>query len=246
MCHRIFYSAQTASGAEQGADLPESLIRRPVHNGDELVARQEFREFLVSDPLRREAGQQRRGDQHDPGTRLRQAFVDCPEQRRAKHDVLLTEPNRHIVGQEQVAQLLGRTETVIPSAAEEDVAKVRVGLRYERTADTLEKQTALLESAATHREEWTLEPLTDASIDQRWKAMNKTGYNVTHVSIGTPDGFNEQWILPGEEAVVDVPRGGSIFFSFVRRLSSPTSRTIWVLWTPADGSAQQKFVTTVS
>jgi hypothetical protein len=110
----------------------------------------------------------------------------------------------------------------------------------------LEKQTALLESAATHREEWTLEPLTDASIDQRWKATNKTGYDVMHVSIGTLDGSNEQWILPDEEAVVDVPRGGNIFITFVRRLSSPTSRTIWVFWTPADGSAQQKFVTTIS
>ena len=118
---------------------------------------------------------------------------------------------------------------------------------HERTADLLEKQTALLESAATHCEEWALEPLTDASIDQRWKATNKTGYNVMHVSICTPDGFNEQRIVPDdEEAVVDVPRGGSIFFTFVRRLSSPTNRTIWVLWTPADGSAQQRFVSTIS
>ena len=57
------------------ADLSESLVRRPVHNGDELVARQELREFFISDALRREAGQQRRGDQHDPGTRLRQALI---------------------------------------------------------------------------------------------------------------------------------------------------------------------------
>ena len=117
---------------------------------------------------------------------------------------------------------------------------------HERTADTLEKQTALLGSAATHREEWALEPLTDASVDLRWRATNKTGYDVMHVSIGTPDGFNEQWIKPDVEEAADVPRGGSIFFTFVRRLSSPTSQTIWVLWMPAAGSAQKKFVTTIS
>ena len=136
--------------------------------------------------------------------------------------------------------------TALDAAARSALAAEVAVRHHERTADTLEKQTALLESAATHREEWALEPLTDASIDQRWKATNKTGYDVMHVSIGTPDGFNEQWIMPDEEAVVDVPRAGSIFFTFVRRLSSPTSRTIWVLWTSADGSAQQKFVTTIS
>ena len=61
-----------------------------------------------------------------------------------------------------------------------------------------------------------------------------------HVSIGTPDGFNEQWIKPDVEEAADVPRGESIFFTFIRRLSSPPSRTIWVIWTPADGSAQKK------
>ena len=131
-------------------------------------------------------------------------------------------------------------------AAARSASAAEVAVRHhERTADTLEKQTALLESAATHREEWALEALTDASIDQRWKATNKTGDDVTHVSIGTPDGFNEQWIKPDTEETDDVPRGGSIFFTFIRRLSSPTSRTIWVNWTPADGSAQKKFVKTI-
>ena len=67
-----------------------------------------------------------------------------------------------------------------------------------------------------------------------------------HVPIGTPDGFNELWIMSDEEAAVDVPCGGSIFFTFIRRLSAPTSRTTWVLGTPADGSAQKKFVTIIS
>ena len=131
-------------------------------------------------------------------------------------------------------------------AATRSASAAEVAVRHhERTADTLEKQTALLESAAMNHEEWALEALTDASIDQRWKVTNKTGYDVMHVSIGTPDGVNEQWIKPDEEETADVPRGGSIFFTFIRRLSSPTSRTIWVVWTPADGSAQKKFVKTI-
>lgn len=102
-----------------------------------------------------------------------------------------------------------RTATRSASAAEVAVR------HHERTADTLERQTALLESAATHREDWALEALTDASIDQQWKATNKTGDDVMHVSIGTPDGFNEQWIRLDAEEAVDVPRGGSIFFTFI-------------------------------
>ena len=58
------------------------------------------------------------------------------------------------------------------------------------------------------------------------EATNKIGNDVMHVPIGTPDSFNEQWIMPNEKAVVDVTRCGSIFFAFVRRLSSPMSRTI--------------------
>lgn len=39
VCHRIFCNAQAASRAQQGADLSESLVRRSVHNRDELTAR---------------------------------------------------------------------------------------------------------------------------------------------------------------------------------------------------------------
>ena len=116
---------------------------------------------------------------------------------------------------------------------------------HERTADTLERQTALLESAALLREDWVLEAVTDSNSDQRWKATNTTGYDVMHVSIGTPDGFNEQWIKPEVDEPVDVARGESVFFTFIRHLSSPSSRTIWLFCTPADGSSQKQFVRTI-
>jgi len=39
VCHRIFCSTEAGSRAEQGADFPESFVRRLVHNGDWSCAR---------------------------------------------------------------------------------------------------------------------------------------------------------------------------------------------------------------
>lgn len=115
----------------------------------------------------------------------------------------------------------------------------------ERTADALERQTDLLESAATIPDDWILETHSNSPGDQRWQATNNTGYDVRNVSIGTPEGYNERWIKPERDGPIDVARGESIYFTFIRRVSSPASRTIWILWTPADGSPQKKFVRTI-
>src|SRR5690242_13769576 len=93
VCHRVFCSTEAASRAEQGADFAESFVRRLVHNGDELVTRQECRKLFVGDALSLETAQQRRGHQYDPDSRLRQTPVDFAEQRRAEGDVLLAEPD---------------------------------------------------------------------------------------------------------------------------------------------------------
>jgi hypothetical protein len=39
VCHRLIFSVQAASRAEQGADFAESFIRRAVHDGNEQVTR---------------------------------------------------------------------------------------------------------------------------------------------------------------------------------------------------------------
>jgi hypothetical protein len=39
VCHRFFYSAQTASRAKQGADFAESFICRAVHDWNEQITR---------------------------------------------------------------------------------------------------------------------------------------------------------------------------------------------------------------
>ena len=55
-----------------------------MHDRNELIARQEYRKLLVSDARCREALQQRRGHQHDPDPRLRQALVDSTQKRLAE------------------------------------------------------------------------------------------------------------------------------------------------------------------
>src|SRR6267378_1758403 len=54
--------------------LTESFIRRLVHNGNETLTREECRKFFVGDAFFWEAEQQRRGHQHDPDPRVRQAL----------------------------------------------------------------------------------------------------------------------------------------------------------------------------
>jgi hypothetical protein len=78
--------------------------------------------------------QQRRSDQNEARTRLRQPPVDLPQERLAKHDVLLAEPDRHALGYEQVVQLRSNTAPVIPRVAEEDVAKAGTGTRVKGQA----------------------------------------------------------------------------------------------------------------
>jgi len=48
--HRVLRHVQPVSGAEQGADLPDLFVGRPVHDGDQLVACQKLRELLVRAP----------------------------------------------------------------------------------------------------------------------------------------------------------------------------------------------------
>ena len=49
-CQRLFRRVQPVSRTEQGADLPDLVVGRSVHNGDQLVACQESRELFVRNP----------------------------------------------------------------------------------------------------------------------------------------------------------------------------------------------------
>ncbi len=54
-----------AAHGQQGADVPESLERRAVGDGDDSAAREQRAEFLVRDALGLKALEERRGHQHD-------------------------------------------------------------------------------------------------------------------------------------------------------------------------------------
>lgn len=116
---------------------------------------------------------------------------------------------------------------------------------HRRSADALERQATIAEAGAYLSEKWLLEPLGDESIDQKWKVTNQTGEDVTSVTLGTPNGFNEQWIKPENDGPIDLARNESTYFTFLRRATSPTSATIWIFWTPADGSMQKQFVKSI-
>jgi len=91
--HWLFGRTQAAARGEQGADFAKGLIRRVMHDWNEPLTGEECGEFFVGDALRWETFQQRRGHQHDPDPRVRQAFVDGAEQRHAEANVLFAEPD---------------------------------------------------------------------------------------------------------------------------------------------------------
>jgi hypothetical protein len=112
-------------------------------------------------------------------------------------------------------------------------------IEQRRTADALERQAAAVETASIKRDEWDFE-LTESGSDQRWRVINRTGENVTSVTIGTPSGTDERWIQPESADPVDVEADGAVYFWFQRRLEAPSTATIWVHWTAADGTSPQK------
>lgn len=66
-----------------------------------------------------------RCDQDETDARLGQALVDFPHEWLAEDDVPLAEPDRHILGFEEVMQFSRGRSPVVPSVAKEQV----VGLR---------------------------------------------------------------------------------------------------------------------
>jgi hypothetical protein len=126
------------------------------------------------------------------------------------------------------------------AAAERSVSE------HKRAADALERQAAIAESAAEIRRPWDFKALTEPTSDQLWAVKNVSDEVAYNVHLGSPAGFDEAWLeLPGE-AIDSVAPGETIQFKFRRRLSSPKSATVWVFWTPADGSAQKQFTETIN
>ena len=122
--HRLFCSIQATAGRKQRAHIAESDIRCLVYDRNQPVTGEERRKFFIGDALCWETTQKRWGDQHDPYPRVRQALVDSAEQRNAKADVLLAEPDFDAARLKRVVQLFGDALPVVPSMTEECVPKV--------------------------------------------------------------------------------------------------------------------------
>lgn len=113
-----------------------------------------------------------------------------------------------------------------------------------RVAEALERQTQLAEAAAKPAIPWEFEALSPGDVDQRWRAVNRTGFGAADVRLMTPDGTDEVWIVPEVGGAIEVPSGEAFGFTFIRRLSSPSSRTVTVHWT--EGGEPKKFTQLVS
>ncbi len=125
------------------------------------------------------------------------------------------------------------------AAAERSVAE------HKRAADALERHVALAESAAEVHRPWEFEAISDPSSDQVWLVKNVSGEYAYNVYLGGPAGVDERWLELPADAIDSVATGESIRFTFRRRLTSPQSATVWVFWTPPDGSAQKQLTETI-
>lgn len=119
-------------------------------------------------------------------------------------------------------------------AAEELTAEQR------RAASALERQATLAEELGRPQPVWELQRMGESGMDTLWRVNNVSGKGLRNAFIDTPDGADEQWIVPrdGFGVANDVPKDGFLTFEFRRRASSPSSRDIYIRWTAADGTPQ--------
>ncbi|THG33001.1 hypothetical protein [Naasia lichenicola] len=113
-----------------------------------------------------------------------------------------------------------------------------------RAADALAEQAELIREAGKPKVLWEFEALSDKSQDQKWRVINRTGGVAMHVQLGSPAGYDEEWlVLPQEARTLDA--GEEIVFTFKRRYTSPSSAVVWVMWVPPDGSKMRKHAETI-
>ena len=114
----------------------------------------------------------------------------------------------------------------------------------ERSAAALERQAAIAEATANPPDPWLFEPESDASMDQRWRVINNMREDVVDAFLA-PSVDSEDWIMPDGNSAVHVASRGSLGFTFLHRLSSPTRATVLVHWTPADGTERRQFIKSI-
>jgi hypothetical protein len=116
---------------------------------------------------------------------------------------------------------------------------------HRRIAEASEARLELERASRSPSESWTFRPLGDGNSDQRWMVTNNSDETALWVTLATPNGFNERWIQPESNELETVAPGESVYFTFIRRLSSPSTAVVWVLWSPSDGSAQKQLAKTI-
>jgi hypothetical protein len=116
---------------------------------------------------------------------------------------------------------------------------------HRRIADATEESNAIARDATKPKHAWEFVPLTAATIDQKWQAINRTGHHIDGAYITVIDPEREQWIQRDHNEFIPVEPDEALEFTFIRRLSSPTSLTVTVLWESPQGQGQQRQTTTI-
>ncbi len=152
---------------------------------------------------------------------------------------------KHHEAEALAASKLSAASAAASAAAQRDAANAaaRSSDAHTRSAAALERQTAIAEASAQKVDPWLFEPLGDMATDQPWRVTNKTGENVRGVQLGTPDGFNEQWVELSTDPV-DLERNAHVTFTWLHRYTSPSSAVVWVFWVDGMGE-RQKFTKTI-
>ncbi|NEN07618.1 hypothetical protein G3T36_17310 [Diaminobutyricibacter tongyongensis] len=157
------------------------------------------------------------------------AIIQVVEARKARSDA---QDARDKAGEHEAAALRAAEQSA--ASATDSAASQR------RIADATEEHTALLKAQATPHQDWIIEALTDASMDQKWRAVNNTGEVVRYVYVLTPTNTDEQWIVPDHDHWQNVEPDEGVGFTFRRRHTSPKAVTIVIRWTTAANSSEAR------
>tara|TARA_B100002003_G_scaffold90839_2_gene84834 strand:- start:4700 stop:4972 length:273 start_codon:yes stop_codon:yes gene_type:complete len=89
-----------------------------MHNWYKKLARKKNRKFFVCDPLPTNTIQEGGRHQNDSNSRFCQTSIYFPKQRRAKANILFTEPYRNALCLKKFKEFLGSTFPIIPRMAQ--------------------------------------------------------------------------------------------------------------------------------
>lgn len=123
--HGILARIETITRSQQRTDLSQFFKRHTMHDRDELVSVQKFRQFLIGDASTFQTLQECGSHEYQADSGLRKTLVNLTQERKTQGNVLLTKPDRCPVRLNQIMQFSCRVLTVIPGMTKKQVVQFR-------------------------------------------------------------------------------------------------------------------------